>query len=61
MHLSRVCRLSTYIEPGELHWHGGTQESLCGHTAITLGATTWLEEVSEEEYATAAELNGIAK
>lgn len=49
---------TVYIEPGERHWHGGTQESYCGHTAITLGATTWLEEVSEEEYAAAAVLIG---
>ena len=48
-----------YIEPGERHWHGGTQRDYCGHTAITLGATTWLEEVSAEEYAAAAALNGI--
>jgi len=48
-----------YIEPGELHWHGGTQQSYCGHTAITIGATTWLEEVTEEEYAEAARRNGI--
>lgn len=48
-----------YIEPGERHWHGGTQDSLCGHTAVTLGATTWLDEVTEEEYEAAAKLNGI--
>jgi len=52
---------TVYIEPGELHWHGGTQESVCGHTAITLGATTWLDEVSEADYAEAAELNGIGQ
>ncbi len=51
---------TVYIEPGERHWHGGTQESVCGHTAITMGATTWLDEVSEEEYAAAAKRNGIA-
>lgn len=48
-----------WIEPGERHWHGGTQDSLLGHTAITLGGTTWLEEVSEEEYAAAATTTGI--
>jgi quercetin dioxygenase-like cupin family protein len=50
---------SIYIEPGERHWHGGTQVSYCGHTAVTLGSTTWLEEVSEEEYAAAAVHTGI--
>ena len=45
---------TVWIEPGERHWHGGTQDSLMGHTAITLGGTTWLEEVSEADYAAAA-------
>lgn len=52
---------TVYIEPGERHWHGGTQVSLCGHTAVTLGGTTWLEEVTEEEYEAAAKLNGVAE
>ena len=51
---------TVYIEPGERHWHGGTQVSYCGHTAVTLGGTTWLEEVSEDEYAAAAAHTGIA-
>ena len=51
---------TVWIEPGERHWHGGTAESLLGHTAITLGDTVWLEEVSEEEYAAAAVTTGIA-
>lgn len=50
---------TVHIAPGERHWHGGTQDSLCGHTAVTLGATTWLEEVTEDEYEAAAKLNGI--
>jgi len=45
---------TVWIEPGERHWHGGTPDSLMGHTAITLGGTTWLEEVSEEDYAKAS-------
>ncbi|GLI26523.1 cupin [Agromyces rhizosphaerae] len=44
---------TVWIEPGERHWHGGTVESLMGHTAISLGTTTWLEEVSEADYAAA--------
>ena len=46
---------TVWIEPGEHHWHGGTPDSLMGHTAITLGATTWLEEVSDADYAAAGE------
>ncbi|WP_368499132.1 cupin domain-containing protein [Herbiconiux sp. A18JL235] len=51
---------TVWIEPGERHWHGGTAETLLGHTAITLGGTEWLEEVSEEEHAEAARVNGLA-
>ncbi len=51
---------TVWIEPGERHWHGGTEDSLMGHTAITLGGTTWLEEVSEEEYAAAKVATGLA-
>lgn len=44
---------TVFIEPGERHWHGGTADSLMGHTAITLGDTEWLEEVSEDDYGAA--------
>jgi quercetin dioxygenase-like cupin family protein len=36
--------------PGEQHWHGATDASYIVHWAITLGATDWHEEVSDEEY-----------
>jgi quercetin dioxygenase-like cupin family protein len=39
-----------FFEPGEEHWHGAGNESYLLHTAISLGATEWLEEVAEEEY-----------
>lgn len=45
---------TVWIEPGEHHWHGGGADSLMGHTAISLGRTTWLEEVTPEEYGVAA-------
>jgi quercetin dioxygenase-like cupin family protein len=39
-----------FFEPGEEHWHGASGESYLVHTAISLGATEWLEEVAQEEY-----------
>lgn len=35
---------------GEEHWHGGTQDSYVLHMAVSLGQTTWLEEVSAADY-----------
>ena len=34
-----------WIEPGERHWHGADSNSTLVHLAITLGDTTWLNEV----------------
>jgi len=45
---------TVWTEPGEKHWHGGSKDSILGHTAITLGNTVWLEEVGEDEYGAAA-------
>ncbi|GAB2800926.1 cupin domain-containing protein [Streptomyces chlorus] len=44
--------------PGEEHWHGGTDTTLMAHIAIVVGdadgdGTTWLEPVTDEEYAAA--------
>lgn len=44
-----------WVPPGELHWHGGSQISSVLHTAISLGATAWQHEVSEEEYGVTVE------
>lgn len=33
------------------HWHGADDKSYMVHQAISLGKTTWLEEVSQEELA----------
>lgn len=41
------------IPAGVEHWHGATDETLMTHTAISLGAHEWLEEVSEDDYAAA--------
>jgi len=39
-----------FFEAGEEHWHGAGDTSYLVHTAISLGATEWLEEVVEEDY-----------
>jgi quercetin dioxygenase-like cupin family protein len=39
-----------FFEAGEEHWHGAGSESYLVHTAVSLGETEWLEEVSEEDY-----------
>ena len=45
------------IGAGEEHWHGGTATTCMSHLAIVTAGdtepTTWLEAVSEEEYAAA--------
>lgn len=40
------------IEPGERHWHGASPDAPMTHVALNLEAsTTWLEQVSDAEYA----------
>ena len=39
-----------HAAPGEDHWHGASTSTFLLHTAISLGVTTWLEEVPEAEY-----------
>ncbi|GAB7363840.1 hypothetical protein MBLNU230_g4405t1 [Neophaeotheca triangularis] len=46
-----------HVSAGETHWHGGTKDTLMAHTAISLGKTTWLEELKQEEYEKAHELS----
>lgn len=45
---------TVWAPPGERHWHGGTAESYMLHTAISLGTTTWLEPVTDQEYSAGA-------
>jgi quercetin dioxygenase-like cupin family protein len=46
-----------HVEPEVPHWHGATPETTFAHLAVTAGGgTTWLTEVSAEEYAAAARL-----
>jgi quercetin dioxygenase-like cupin family protein len=35
---------------GEEHWHGAAPDALMSHTAVSLGVTRWLEEVSAADY-----------
>lgn len=35
---------------GTTHWHGADDGSMLTHLAVSLGKTTWLEEVTSEEY-----------
>lgn len=39
-----------WAAPGERHWHGADPGSVLTHLALSLGATSWLEEVSEVHY-----------
>jgi quercetin dioxygenase-like cupin family protein len=40
---------TVWVPPGERHWHGAAPDSFMTHTAISLGATRWAEEVAENE------------
>jgi quercetin dioxygenase-like cupin family protein len=49
---------TVYTPPGEEHWHGATAENFMCHLAMLEGTdagdeTTWLEPVTNEQYATA--------
>lgn len=37
-----------WVRPGEEHWHGAREDAFLLHTAISLGVTTWLEQVPEQ-------------
>lgn len=39
-----------HAAPGEEHWHGAGRASFLVHTAVSLGRTEWLGEVSEDDY-----------
>lgn len=40
-----------WISADEEHWHGGSAACAMGHLAVSLGDTTYLEPITEEEYA----------
>ena len=37
-------------EAGTEHWHGASEGSVMMHLAISLGMTSWKEEVKEEDW-----------
>jgi quercetin dioxygenase-like cupin family protein len=40
------------VAPGERHWHGAVPGSSGTHIAVNVNAaTTWMEPVSDEDYA----------
>lgn len=50
-----------YIKPGIKHWHGAAKDSVFSHIAIEVPgenlSTTWLEEVSNNDYLKANEIH----
>jgi quercetin dioxygenase-like cupin family protein len=42
-----------HIPAGEEHWHGAAPDSYLLHLAVSIGENTWLEPVSDDEYAQA--------
>lgn len=39
-----------WVPAGEVHWHGGGPDTVLVHLAVSLGQTTWLGEVSADDY-----------
>ena len=42
-----------HFVPGEEHWHGAGPDTVLVHTALSIGATVLLQDVTEAEYAQA--------
>ena len=52
---------TVWAEPGVPHWHGGGPQTFILHLATSLGTTTWLGPVADEEYAAQAEAHGAGR
>ncbi|MEY4136850.1 MAG: hypothetical protein RL205_978 [Actinomycetota bacterium] len=39
-----------YAPPGEEHWHGAAPDCFVSYTAVSLGSSTFLGEVQDDEY-----------
>ena len=39
-----------YAPPGEEHWHGAAPDCFVSYTAVSLGKSNFIEEVSDEQY-----------
>ncbi|SFP30397.1 MULTISPECIES: cupin domain-containing protein [Actinomadura] len=46
---------TVWVPPGEVHWHGGAPGSYLLHLAVSLGTTSWLEPVGDDEYSAAGD------
>jgi quercetin dioxygenase-like cupin family protein len=44
-----------HVPAGERHWHGASKDTVMAHTALSLGKTTWFEEVEQQDYERAHE------
>lgn len=43
-----------WFPPGEIHWHGARPGTFMSHVAISLGTTSWLAPVTDDEFRVAA-------
>jgi quercetin dioxygenase-like cupin family protein len=41
---------TVWVPAGERHWHGAMSGTCMCHLAVSLGVTTWEQEVTTEEY-----------
>jgi quercetin dioxygenase-like cupin family protein len=41
---------TVHIPAGEEHWHGAAADTYLLHLAVSIGATDWLDEVSDGDY-----------
>lgn len=39
-----------WTEPGEEHWHGACGNTFLVHTSVSVGSTSWLDEVNPDSY-----------
>ena len=46
---------TVHIPAGEEHWHGAAPHSFVLHLAVSVGATAWLDPVSDADYASATQ------
>ncbi len=44
-----------HFAPGEEHWHGAGPHTILVHTAVSIGATLLLEQVTDAEYGLAVD------
>jgi quercetin dioxygenase-like cupin family protein len=54
---------TVWAPPGEEHWHGASDGAFLVHVAVSMGQTTWLDEVSDEDFRQAGqrapEIDGV--